>query len=167
MRTGHHRHDRAGQERLIQDSGLGGGRPDPPTTHAVNDLQPPRLKPTLKSRHEPIPTPLRWASASKLVMSTEKADPDTAYEVQSEQLGQRRLQTLVGQRLEGLEIGGPRMQTWAEGLTTGRIRYRSHHLRPAGRSVHGQTSMLGDNRGHLRSSIRSNTLTTSLEAPRA
>ncbi|GJE55559.1 hypothetical protein EKPJFOCH_2053 [Methylobacterium thuringiense] len=57
LAAGHHRHDRAGQKRLIQDRSLGVGRPGPPTTCAVDELQPPRLKSTLKSRHEPIPTP--------------------------------------------------------------------------------------------------------------
>jgi hypothetical protein len=43
-----------------------------------------------------------------------------AVQPQSEQVGQRRLQPLVGERLEGLEIGRHRMQPWPGAVGRGR-----------------------------------------------
>ena len=71
-------------------------------------------------------------------------------EPQTEQVGQRRLQPLVGERLEGLEIRRHRMEPWAEGCSPRRLRHGCDHPRPAGRAVHRQPSMLGDGRRDLR-----------------
>jgi hypothetical protein len=71
-------------------------------------------------------------------------------EREPEQVGERRLQPLVGQRLEGLETGGNRMQPRAEWCSPRRLRHGCDHPRAAGRAVHRQPSMLGDGRRDLR-----------------
>ena len=71
-------------------------------------------------------------------------------ERQTEQVRQGCLQSLVGQRLEGLEIRRHRMQPWAERRAPRRLRHRRDDPHPAGRAVHGQPSMLRHDRCHLR-----------------
>ena len=71
-------------------------------------------------------------------------------EGETEQVRQGRLQPLVGQRLEGLQIRRHRMQPRAERRAARRLRHRRDHPRLAGRAVHGQPSMLRHDRRHLR-----------------
>jgi len=63
---------------------------------------------------------------------------------QAEQVGKRRLQPLVGQRLKGLEVGRQRVQARSErGACRGRRR-RSHDPRAAARALHRQTAVVLD-----------------------
>ena len=67
---------------------------------------------------------------------TEQVHQTALAEPQTEQVGQRRLQPLVGERLESLQIRCHRMQSWAERCAPRRLRHRRYDPRPTGRAVH-------------------------------
>jgi hypothetical protein len=69
-------------------------------------------------------------------------------EREAEQVGERRLQPLIRERLKGLQVRRHRMQPWAEGRAARcRGRWRDH-ARPAGRTTNGNAPMLRHMRRH-------------------
>ena len=69
-------------------------------------------------------------------------------EREAEQVGQRRLQPLVRERLKGLEVRRHRMQPWAEGRAARRFRHRCDDPLPAGRTTNGNAPVLRHDRCH-------------------
>jgi hypothetical protein len=61
-----------------------------------------------------------------------------------EQVSQRGLQALVGERLEGLEIGRHRMQAGSERRALDHRGPRPHDARPAGGTADGETPVMRD-----------------------
>ena len=71
-------------------------------------------------------------------------------DAQAEQIGQRLLQTFVGQRLEGFQIHGRGVQARAERRRGRSGRSRRCYAGPASRAHHAETPVLLDERLHLR-----------------
>jgi hypothetical protein len=71
-------------------------------------------------------------------------------ERQAEQVGERRLQPFVGERLKGLQIRRHRMQPRTEGRTARGGRHWCHDPLPAARAPDREPAVLRHDRRHLR-----------------
>ena len=71
-------------------------------------------------------------------------------ERETEEVGERALQPLVGQSLEGLEISRHGMDAWPERCPLGGVRHGRGDPRSTRPAAHRQAPMLGDAGRHLR-----------------